>query len=87
MIFGHNIHDCRTVIIFQILANVVKNLELASKEAANENQRNMLKDYVESFSTGSLDAHKDGSRHWVKDKGPAVESCVVSFDLQCVFCQ
>ena len=65
---------------FQILENVVKNLELASKEAANENQRNMLNDYMKSFSTGSLDAHKDGSRHWVKDKGPAVESCVTTSD-------
>lgn len=36
----------------------------------------MLTHYVDSFRTGSIEAHKDGSRAWVQDKGPAVESYI-----------
>ena len=34
----------------------------------------MLNDYVHSFKTGSVDDHKQGSRHWIKNKGPIVET-------------
>ncbi|KAK8762893.1 hypothetical protein V5799_034501 [Amblyomma americanum] len=59
-----------------LLKLVVDNLRLAQENAANDNQRQMLGKYIDSFTVGSLDAHKDGSRFWIRDKGPGVESYI-----------
>ncbi|KAH9939262.1 aflatoxin-detoxifizyme [Epithele typhae] len=48
----------------------------AKKYAANEHQTAMLDAYIESFKTGSMEAHKKGSEHWVRDIGPIVESYI-----------
>ncbi|KAA0184528.1 hypothetical protein HAZT_HAZT003328 [Hyalella azteca] len=56
-----------------VLKEVVKELALAKKYAANDNEVKMLDKYIESFTTGSIEAHKDGSTYWVKNKSPAVE--------------
>lgn len=55
------------------LAKVNAALTEASKYARDGNQAGMLKDYVESFEHGDIEAHKDGSRKWVKDVAPVVE--------------
>lgn len=53
---------------------VVENLNKALGHAANPEQQAMIAAYVRHFTTGSIDEHKESQRHWVKDKGPAVET-------------
>ncbi|TRY54148.1 hypothetical protein DNTS_034831 [Danionella cerebrum] len=59
-----------------LMEKVCQNLEKAKAHAANENQERMLAEYIRSFTYGLVDAHKEGSRFWIKDKGPIVESYI-----------
>lgn len=34
----------------------------------------MLDRYIESFTTGSIDAHKESQKWWIKDTSPVVET-------------
>lgn len=56
-----------------LLQLVVENLAQAKLHSANDTEVKMLDKYIESFTEGSVDAHKDGSRFWIQNKGPIIE--------------
>ncbi|EGC29783.1 hypothetical protein DICPUDRAFT_58624 [Dictyostelium purpureum] len=56
------------------LARVADNMRKAIPYAANDNQVNMLKKYVEHFEDGSIEVFKDSQRWWIKDLQPTVET-------------
>ncbi|XP_049597946.1 dipeptidyl peptidase 3 [Syngnathus scovelli] len=59
-----------------LMERVCYYLQKAQDHAANDNQKKMLEQYRQSFTLGSVEAHKEGSRYWIKDKGPIVESYI-----------
>ncbi|XP_063845156.1 dipeptidyl peptidase 3-like isoform X2 [Scylla paramamosain] len=56
------------------LAKLNEELQLAKGHAATQAEVQMLEKYAESFRDGTVQAHKDGSMAWVKNRSPAVES-------------
>lgn len=59
------------------LLNLVNvELEKSKNFVANDFQFQMLDNYIDSFQTGNLDSHKNGSRFWIQDKSPNVESYI-----------
>eukprot|EP00092_Neocalanus_flemingeri_P014000 GFUD01015102.1.p1 GENE.GFUD01015102.1~~GFUD01015102.1.p1 ORF type:complete len:708 (+),score=267.32 GFUD01015102.1:178-2301(+) len=60
----------------ELLEKVSENLDMAVKHVANSDEKDMLVQYAKSFREGSLDRHKDGSRFWIKNKGPIVETYI-----------
>jgi len=59
-----------------ILSRTTNALTNALPYTANPNQTTMLQQYLTSFTTGSIPAHKDASRAWISDTAPAVESYI-----------
>ena len=56
------------------LEDVVLHLKQALKYTANKHQENMINSYIKHFTYGDLQYHKESQRHWIKDKGPVVET-------------
>ena len=56
------------------MGKIANALTEAKKYALNDNEAAMQSDYVTSFHDGSMQSHMSSQRHWVKDKGPMVES-------------
>lgn len=56
----------------------MKKIAQAIKDAipfvANENQKSMLENYYTSFKNGSIEAHMESQRFWLKDLSPQVET-------------
>ncbi|KAK9370031.1 peptidase family M49-domain-containing protein [Lipomyces kononenkoae] len=53
---------------------IAESLGRAAEFAANATQKSMVDKYVVAFGQGSMQAHKDSQRYWVKDIGPTVET-------------
>ena len=56
------------------MGKISRNLMEAKKYALNKEEDAMQADYIKAFHDGSMNAHKDSQRHWIKDKGPMVET-------------
>ncbi|KAJ3213753.1 hypothetical protein HDU67_002504 [Dinochytrium kinnereticum] len=74
-----HIHQDKTITVaygdFQEAMKIAaEHMRSAVSFAANENQKVMLEKYAESFETGSMEAHKESQKAWIKDVGPTVET-------------
>ncbi|OQO12184.1 hypothetical protein B0A48_02825 [Cryoendolithus antarcticus] len=58
------------------MGKIAENLAKAQEFALNDEERAMQGEYVKAFHDGSMEAHKQSQRHWVKDMGPMVEANV-----------
>eukprot|EP00053_Salpingoeca_punica_P013300 m.119961 g.119961 ORF g.119961 m.119961 type:complete len:739 (-) comp16167_c0_seq2:171-2387(-) len=58
------------------MQRIVDNLKQALRYAANETEQKMIQAYIKCFAEGDIEDHKEGSRHWIRDKGPAIESYI-----------
>lgn len=57
-----------------IMARVVENMKRALPYAANDNQRQMVENYIQHFTFGDIDMHKASQKNWISDVGPIIET-------------
>ncbi|KAH3887281.1 dipeptidyl peptidase 3-like [Dreissena polymorpha] len=60
----------------KLLAKVVSCFEKAKEFVTNEMESHMMDMYIASFTTGSVESHKDMARIWIKNKWPSVETFI-----------
>ncbi|KAK7942707.1 uncharacterized protein PG986_011820 [Apiospora aurea] len=58
------------------LETICENLQTAAEYAANDTQRKVLAEHIESFRTGDLEAYRDSQRTWISDHVPKVETII-----------
>ena len=58
----------------ELMKKISAECRAAAEYSANENQRKMWEEYARSFDIGSIQAHKESQKYWVRDKGPRVEA-------------
>ena len=58
----------------QEMTKIAQAINDAIPYTANETQKSMLESYYTSFRNGSIEAHMDSQRHWLKDLSPQVET-------------
>lgn len=80
-LLGENVFESRNIKITRgdyspLMKRIVSNLTNAKNYVANENEEKMIENYIKCFTYGSIEAHKDGSRYWIKDQGPIVETYI-----------
>jgi dipeptidyl-peptidase-3 len=56
------------------MAAITASVQKAAQNGDNKTQEEMHNAYAKAFGNGSMLAHKDSQRFWIKDKGPMVES-------------
>ncbi|KAK4902211.1 hypothetical protein LTR27_001114 [Elasticomyces elasticus] len=60
------------------MQKIADNTNEAQKHALNNEESKMQSQYFTSFHDGSMLAHMESQRHWIRDKGPMVE-CNIGF--------
>lgn len=56
------------------LEGVISWLKEANKYTRNDHQKRMLTSYIEHFTSGDIDKHKDSQRSWIQDIEPPIET-------------
>lgn len=56
------------------MSKICEHLIKAVRFSANETQARYIMEYIDSFTTGSLEAYRRSMKHWVTDPDPTVES-------------
>ena len=60
------------------MSKIADALSHAQQYAGNAHESDMQAEYVKTFRTGSMEAHLQSQRHWIRDRGPEVE-CNIGF--------
>lgn len=56
------------------MIKVAEALKQAQRYVSSSAESKMIAEYIKSFTTGSMQAYLQSQKHWIKDKGPVVET-------------